>query len=553
MGPWGDAYKFSAGSIELISIITTGRVAYELWSNPHAWSVGCLLHLPLIFFTFLFNITYLISNVLFLLDESLTCGTPIIRVLTYASMYSASSIMPTLIGVIFIPYYAIRKAANLKHITRRSLHFSFFLTTVCSSLIFLAMYLAPDVHIIHYGGDLFCAFDIYTVFYLIIGEVVPLFVFVSAMYFLYQKHILEINFDDEMGIFNTIKMNRALRETRRSMASMRSASIQMNQARERTWSIRSRQRSISRSNPSGLKSPKANPSEDRGRELSISSVKRVRRGSSAKNQSFDIVFTDNEKSRDNPWKDATFDHEVNPEFRRGSIPVDPEIPEVELPISDANANSNKTGTPSVAVLDSGGSLGIRPSDVASSYRISIHNPNNVELLNLDSEMPTETPEPGEIEAVSTSSYFIPDSPRLSVIDMDPQHFEIPARITHSHSITMSKKEYVKTSSELENMFSAFTAYWRHVLIVWVFVFIVNIGLFILSLMSILKVDLLIMDRLYFFGGISFKLCNVLACYVFFQNKTMQKQGKTLCSTFSWCICSDCEEVEEKRSPYAMKT
>jgi len=588
MGKWGDWYKILAGSIELASCLTTARVAHELWTNKSSWSVGCLLHLPLILFTFLFNISYLVANILFLLDfdESLTCESIGVELLTYVSMYAAASLMPTIIGVVFVPYYSIRKARSLERITTDTVGWSFFITTCCTTMIFFAMYLSQfggDVRIMHYGGDLFCAFDHYTIFYLIIGEIVPLAIFIGIMYFLYKKHIIEMNFDGEIGFVDTVEMNRQLEKKRRSMRSASSASRK--RSRSRFGSVfGSRERSQSRSSGAGIKSPPvaATPSLDRPRTSSITMpmVKHIRRTSSANNKVVDIVTTD-VGLRESSWRDAHFS-------QRGSVLVDPQTPQTSAnsylaaddphleEVESLETMGDMTTIRSIDSDDMATGVGVRPyTQYSHRMRISIQEkdgpPQDVDLMSklgtdtsfasyssktdtirtdtgftlpkIDTSR-TDTANLGfESDITNTnsfrkSSYSMADSPKPSLISLGsaeaPDELP-PMRVSHSMTIRGGLKQFQKTSSELEGVFTAFNAFWRHMLIVWTFVFFVNIGLFILCSLCIAEVDERITDKLFFVGGTSFKMCNILACWVFFQNATMKKEDRYLCPSF--CICS----------------
>jgi len=585
MGKSGDWYKILASAIELASCLTTARVAYELWANSSSWTVGCLLHLPLILFTFLFNISYLVANILFLLDfdESLTCEDAGIELLTYVSMYAAASLMPTIIGVVFVPYYSIRKARFLERITTNTVGFSFFITTCCTTMIFFAMYLAQfwgDVRIIHYGGDLFCAFDHYTIFYLIIGEVVPLAIFIGIMYFLYKKHIIEMNFDGEIGFIDTVEMNLQLQKTRRSMRSASHTSRK--RSRSRLGSIFSRERSQSRSSGAGIKSPpiEATPSFERPRTSSITTpmVKHIRRTSSANNKVVDIVTTD-VGLRESSWRDAHFstqrgsvlvDTQTHLTSANQHLVVDPHLEEVES-IAENPDIMGEVETPA-------SSVGVRPyTQYEHSMRISISvlekdgPPEDTEnmfklgtdasMASLSSKTDTIRTEQGftlskidtsltdtaflrcdsdiaNARSIRKSSYSMADSPKPSLISLGSAEApdELPLmRVSHSMTIRGGLKQFQKTSSELEGVFTAFNAFWRHMLIVWTFVFFVNIGLFILCSLCIAEVDERITDKLFFVGGASFKMCNILACWVFFQNATMKKEHRYLCPSF--CICS----------------
>lgn len=208
MPSFGEAYKLCAMTIEGISVLTTLRVIFELKVNPQSRSFGAILTLPLIFYTFIFNVSYFMASFVLFTHKRSDCNSMSVQVAVHFGTWAIFSFVPALVTVIGIFYLALIKGQDLKNITRKD---ALFCHGISGSFIMLIMVvlIATDC-----GADdiygLFCMYPVKYFFSIITGEFVIGIIFTGYVYNHYLQRIVSYEMGTTFSVFETLMLEKEI-------------------------------------------------------------------------------------------------------------------------------------------------------------------------------------------------------------------------------------------------------------------------------------------------------------------------------------------------------
>eukprot|EP00494_Astrolonche_serrata_P005158 UN05174 len=133
---WHYLYIILASAVEIASLFFTGRVVHLLLTNPKSHAYSCTFHLPLIFYTVIANISYLISNLSQLVTDS-RCEN---FMWTHnLGLFGAFGIPLAGLLSIWLPFEVLRKPSLLDRLDNGALIQSFAVVNVINVLYFFGL------------------------------------------------------------------------------------------------------------------------------------------------------------------------------------------------------------------------------------------------------------------------------------------------------------------------------------------------------------------------------------------------------------------------------
>lgn len=192
---------------DLITIILSLKIAKDIYVHEEARIVSILLYLPLIFYSFLNSLGFVLQNMIRYTWDS-TCSSYSIIIVTHLASFGTFGIIPSLLVGVYIPYLVFKRSERLNLVTTSDVLTSFLVTFILTLISWGAHTIIHNVtHLYPYYGRCVLDFGSATFiicFQTILAAIALLLFFLRGLQYYFQS-MLEI---EHLAFRKVMKMAR---------------------------------------------------------------------------------------------------------------------------------------------------------------------------------------------------------------------------------------------------------------------------------------------------------------------------------------------------------